>query len=102
MICRFVQNTETVNLLGLKIDENLTNICVSAKGKLNALQGSRKYLSLNPRATNNLIALKLLWPMSILAPYSKLKTISRVKSWTNVKDELLFFQNIETGLKYRI
>ena len=66
MICRFVQNTETVNLLGLKIDENLTfknhitNICVSAKGKLNALQGSRKYLSLNPRATNNLIALKLL------------------------------------------
>ena len=50
---RILQNTETVKLLGLTIDQNLafknhiTNICVSARRKLNALQRIRKYLFLD-------------------------------------------------------
>ena len=46
-------NTQTVKLLGITIDSNLTfknhitNLCISAKNKLKALQRIRKYLTLD-------------------------------------------------------
>ena len=49
---KVLQNTQTVKLLGVTIDQNLTfknhitNLCTSAKNKLKALQRIRKYLTL--------------------------------------------------------
>ena len=49
---KVLQNTQTVKLLGVTIDQNLTfknhitNLCTSTKNKLKALQRIRKYLTL--------------------------------------------------------